>query len=385
MKRIVSLTCTLLYFCGSILSEQKAILVEASNPLSIERENETLVIQIAELQKLLPNIPGYRLVVMDAGTREELLSQETEGEFMFQSDFRPNERKEFLISEAPSSEKNAPQSLVDGRFVLPREDYAWENDRIAFRMYGPALAAEVNNGIDVWTKRVRRLIVKKWYQASEESGKDTYHQDHGEGADFFSVGSTLGAGGSGIWFQGKLYQPGVFSLQRTIANGPLRVVFELTYDRWSIDGRRCKEVKRISLDAGQNLNKIEVTFTGLPATDTLSVACGLAKRKGTTFGRDENACWISLWGQTNDDPVNGYLGTGIVLGPQQCAGFVEDGGQYMILGKAVAGNRFSYYAGAGWTRSGDFTSVEDWNGYLDQFATRLRHPIRITLRLRQDK
>lgn len=381
MKRILRLCCILLLCSWNLRSQ--TILVEASNPLPVERNSETLVIRTAELEHLLPNASAERLVVRDAATREELLSQVTEGEFLFQSHFGPNEKKEFLIAEAPT--RTNPASLVDGRFVLPREDYAWENDRIAFRMYGPALAAEVNNGIDVWTKRVRYLIVEKWYASSRESGKDTYHEDHGEGADFFTVGRTLGAGGSGIWFNGKLYQPGVFSSQRTIARGPVRVVFELAYDRWNVEGKMFKEVKRISLDAGQNVNKIEVTFTGLSRADTLTVACGLARRKNAIYERNDKACWMSLWGQTNEDPVNGYLGTGVVLGAQQCIGFVEDTIHYMMLGKALAGEKFTYYAGAGWTRSGDFASAEDWKGYLDQVAARLQHPVAVVLRIKQDK
>jgi pectinesterase len=94
---------------------------------------------------------------------------------------------------------------------------------------------------------------------------------------------------------------------------------------------------------------------------------------------------MSLWGQTTDDPAHGYLGTGVVCAEQQCTGFVEDAGQYMMLGKASADERFTYYAGAGWTRSGDFASAEEWTGYLDQVAARLRHPVTVVLRIKQDK
>jgi pectinesterase len=57
----------------------------------------------------------------------------------------------------------------------------------------------------------------------------------------------------------------------------------------------------------------------------------------------------------------------------------------MMLGKASADERFTYYAGAGWTRSGDFASAEEWTGYLDQVAARLRHPVTVVLRIKQDK
>ena len=47
-----------------------------------------------------------------------------------------------------------------------KDDFAWENDKIAFRMYGPALEAdgEVSSGIDVWSKSTPRLVINDWYQ-----------------------------------------------------------------------------------------------------------------------------------------------------------------------------------------------------------------------------
>lgn len=103
----------------------------------------------------------------------------------FQVDLRPHARR-VLRNIRPVARRQEFPSLVDARFELPR-DVAWKSDRIAFRIYGPALAADVNNGVDVWVKRVRSLIVDKWYKASAESKKDTYHEDHGEGASISSA------------------------------------------------------------------------------------------------------------------------------------------------------------------------------------------------------
>jgi pectinesterase len=271
-----------------------------------------------------------------------------------------------------------PPSRVDGRFVPPREDYAWENDRIAFRMYGPALAKEVNNGIDVWTKRVRYLVVEKWYKASE-GGKDAYHEDHGEGADFFNVGRSLGAGGCGIWKGDSVNQPGVFSSYKTICNGPIRLTFELTYTNWKIGEKKFTEHMRISLDAGQNLNAVQVAFEGLDANEPLQLACGLVKRSNTKIQTNEGNCWMALWGLTTSDTVNGSLGTGAVLPKSTIVKFTEDKDQYLVIVNAKAGTPFSYYAGAGWTRNGDFPTVNDWNSYLDSFSRRLQSPLKITI------
>lgn len=361
-------------------AKEKIIQVTAVNPLNLERTHETLAIRLNDITKHLSSGNVQQLVVVDGQTHAELLTQVTADEFLFQSNFKPNEKRVFLIKQS-SKPKELAQSLVDGGYMRPREDYAWENDRVAFRMYGPAMAKDVDNGIDVWTKRVRSLIVQKWYKGDEDTGsaRISYHIDHGEGADFFSVGRTLGAGGSGIWHNKKVYQPGVFTSQKTIVNGPLRVTFELTYDRWNIEGKRLTEVKRISLDAGQNLDKIQVKFSGVPSDTLLQIACGLVKRKNTTSSGNAKHGWLSLWGPTNDDQINGSLGTGIVMPSSSFVEMNEDSIQYLIIGKAKSQSEFTYYAGAGWTRSGDFSTEEGWKNHLETFARRIAFPLRITL------
>lgn len=85
-----------------------------------------------------------------------------------------------------------------------RNDVAWESDWGAYRTYGQGLwqlESLVSNGIDVWLKRVRDLVISRWYA----KGHNAYHVDTGEGADFFAVGQSLGAGGIAIWQDGRLF------------------------------------------------------------------------------------------------------------------------------------------------------------------------------------
>lgn len=377
---IVSAGIAILFLSATLFGREKGLRVQVTNPSAFERQSETIAVGSAVVKKHVPPVDSLTTLVIDEKTGDELLTQWTEHELLFQAGFKAKETRRFIIRNGtPRSGK--PKSLVDGRFVEPRQDYAWENDHIAFRVYGPALAAESDNGIDVWTKRVRYLIVEKWYGANEgnKSGKDTYHEDHGEGADFFTVGRSLGCGGSGIWYDNRVYQPGVFSSYKTIDNGPIRVAFELTYGKWNIEGRKLTEVKRISLDAGQNLNRIDVTFSGSVPNNALQIACGVVKRNNTTMRRDEKHGWVGLWGQTNDDPVNGSLGTGVVLTKSSYVKMSEDKDQYLIIGRAKTGKAFTYYAGAGWTRSGDFSSIDDWSNYLDQCAQKLRAPLKVSI------
>src|SRR5690606_20551964 len=88
-------------------------------------------------------------------------------------------------------EKAAPSPVsakTYARYVPERyDDFAWENDVVAFRMYGKALEGRPDDaqGLDIWSKRTTALVVDKWYANGD------YHKDHGEGMDYYSVGMTL--------------------------------------------------------------------------------------------------------------------------------------------------------------------------------------------------
>ncbi len=59
---------------------------------------------------------------------------------MFQTDFGPNESKAFKLKAADCVAAAEADYKVYGRFVRERhDDFAWENDLIAHRVYGPDL------------------------------------------------------------------------------------------------------------------------------------------------------------------------------------------------------------------------------------------------------
>ncbi len=210
--------------------------------------------------------------VTDDATGKEVLAQPidtnddgTFEEVVFQADLGAKATRTFSLSVGGRQVYTRDQFKAYGRFVRERrDDYAWENERTAHRIYGKALetwAQEplTSSSVDVWFKRTRRLIINDWYMV------DDYHRDNGEGADMYSAGKSRGCGGNGVWAGGKLYPSTNFVDSRSLANGPIRVMFELTYPAWDANGARITEVKRITLDAGQNFNRFESRYTGLPA------------------------------------------------------------------------------------------------------------------------
>jgi hypothetical protein len=244
------------------------------------------------------------------------------------------------------------------------DDVAWENDRIAFRVYGPALEKEqkTGSGIDVWVKSTHALVLDRWYQS------DDYRRDHGEGLDFYSVGESRGCGGLGIWNGRSLAVSRVWKTHKILANGPDKAVIQLTYAPWDIGGgRKVWERRTITLEAGSNLNRI-VSRIDSDAPGELVVGIGIVRRaaEGGEATFDKRAGMIAYW--QPPDPVSGTIGCGVRVDPATLVRLLEADGHYLALIKVTPGKPFVYYAGAGWSKGG-FPSQLDWEKYLRNYRT----------------
>jgi len=199
----------------------------------------------------------------------------------------------------------------------------------------------------------------------------SYHKDHGEGYDPYSVGDALGCGGLALWLDGKLVMPNVFRKYRVIENGPRRTVFEIEYV-WEGLPKRYREVRTFTLNAGSQLFRAESQFFVDDKPQVVQVAIGVSTQSGKAKPlSDEQGQWVGAW-QTLD---GAGLGTGAI---------VEHGGRGRIVQldkKGKKGNshvvivsptdqqgRITYHAGFGWERAGEITSEDKWKQYLETYA-----------------
>lgn len=208
--------------------------VVVTNPLERALESATVEIPWADVKAKAPDLKED-VVAVDEASGEQLLTQVYEdsdgvSKLLIQANFPAKGTRNFRIGAG----KGTDAEPMTARFVPERiDDFAWENDRVAFRVYGPKAqamleagkkAGVISNGIDIWAKSVSRMVVDDWYRRGD------YHKDHGEGADFFKVGPTLGAGAPALRKpDGTIVPWPNFSAHRVIANGPVRLAFELDY------------------------------------------------------------------------------------------------------------------------------------------------------------
>ncbi len=348
-------------------TEEEIIKLNFSNNSNHNIVNKTIEVPVNKLPKL--NL--QKLNIFDNNSNKSLVYQivdinkdEQADQLLFQLNIPTGKSTSVTITQNENIKKNDFPSKVYARFVPERkDDFAWENDRIAYRMYGPALEAtgEISNGIDVWVKSTKSLILDKWYKSED------YHTDHGEGLDCYKVGTTLGAGGSALFESDTLNKSKNFVKWNIIANGPIRTIFELTYAPRKYKGANVTEIKRISLDAGSNLNKIEVKYL---TTDNVKFknVIGVVKHKGIDKGKvnfnKEKGIFV-YWEPTSKE--NGNTAIGVIVNPDEVDKLLETEQHYLIVMKETVKNNFTYYAGAAWSKSGDFNSYKDWINYLDNF------------------
>lgn len=236
----------------------------------------------------------------------------------------------------------------------------WENDRIAFRVYGPPVKDRVSSGIDVWTKSVDYPIIDKWYQLNAEGQE--YHVDRGEGCDFFHVGFGRGNGGTAIWHNDKPYISQPYATHKILKNTADEIAFELTFDQWEVDGFTVSERKVISMKMGTNLFKVVSTFD-TEYKGQLTAAIGISfAGKPDVLPNLKNGT-LTLW--ESYLPKNGELGTTVITDPatvQSVKAYQKD--QFMLV-NVKAGQPITYYVGAGWTKNPHVKSKQDWLTYID--------------------
>jgi len=399
--RILAALATALPAIAASAAERLTITLQ--HDLDIARPSETVTVPWSEVNKALPHALVQKIAVRDASGRvvphqvTNVAPQAKDpqnvgiayGELIFQHSFKAGEKSATYTVEKIDSVAPVFAAQTFARYVPERlDDFGWENDKIGHRTYGPALAAPapagvvkevlVTSGLDLWFKRVPYMIVDRWYN----KGHDHYHHDEGEGMDMYNVGRSRGAGGTGVWDGGKLYVSTNYASWKVLANGPVRSIFELSYAAWDAAGLPVTETKRFTVDAGQQLDMIESTFS-YAGDKPLTIAVGLNKTpsdKGQSpqIATKREGKVLLQW---VEQASNGAFGTAVIVPTAQ--GFAEDNLNELILAPTTAGKPLRYYAGGAWSRAGEITSREQWESYVANAAARAANPVRTTLKATQ--
>lgn len=283
---------------------------------------------------------------------------------------------------------------VYGRYVPERkDDFAWENEYAAFRMYGPALRPEnPSNGVDLWLKTSSELVVDSFYYREHVLGLP-YHINYGKGLDCYKVGHTAGCGGLVVWQDSVSYVGGAYDRWAIVEQNANTFTFRLEYDSLLVGQTILTEHITITAKAGSLFNKAEVVLRTADSTATqpqnLFVGGGIYLHDTIDTYTTCTQCGMVAYGEDalsdggaakmnyeyNGSTSQGRSYISVVTPGATMQGIVD--GNLVSLKPYTLGDTLVYYFGAGWSEWQDpsgnkpFTTDQAWFDAVKKAVTEL--------------
>lgn len=106
--------------------------------------------------------------------------------------------------------------------------------------------------------------------------------------------------------------------------------------------------------------------------------CGAADHSAASLVAHEDN-WASIWEKFSEGDGPGFIPVGLVWPATGGGQFKQPDGHALVLRELKPGGPFVYYAGAGWSKGLDFKNSGAWNGYVKDFAARLKAPLKVEI------
>lgn len=398
---------TALFLLPSVAhAQQDVVIVTVSNPTDMQRQELIELDAKTVKERLGVCCDRCKLRVINAVRQEVPYQLSYDGKLLIDVSVRPKGQARFTIVKG---EPRPMKTVVCGRQYPERvDDIAWENDRGAYRLYGPALQRNKERafGNDVWVKNTPDLVVEQRYElelsnhaaivALREAGNTaaadsleeltTYHFDHGYGLDCYKVGPSLGCGAPALLDNGKIVFPYCYTQYEILDNGPLRFTVSLTYETKEFHGDRVTEHRLLSLDKGSNFNRQTVWYEGVTKPVDISSGVVIHNEDTTSVWLKEN---MALYADPTDNPAAQnfqiYVGVIFPYGQVETLRVPNEGAANGINGHALVvcrgvqpGERITYYWGSAWSKY-DCRNMQEWQLRAADFQNSLRNPLTVSI------
>ncbi|MFR9591225.1 MAG: DUF4861 family protein [Rikenellaceae bacterium] len=411
MKRIFAFLCAAVMACSC--STTPNVKVTFENSTNVDRKEEMAEVDLESVKSQLA-LEGDASLVVYNPRGKEIPSQITyDGKLIFQVDVAPQSSSTYKIEAGVPAEY---ETMVYGRKFPERlDDFAWENDRCAYRVYGPASQAldQKLYGYDVWTKSVPHMILEERYRkdldpawraeiakvavtdqdkADEMLRSVSFHVDHGDGMDAYNVGPTLGAGTAALMHQGAIVYPYCYEEYEVLDNGPLRLTVKLTFGANAVGKNEdVVEIRTITADAGSHFNKTTIIYENLKKSSSIvaGIVMASAKSKQTKVSKEEG---FAAYADIDRDPKDGAIFVGTIFTtPVKSAGimpFTNDDpvlkqagmtGHVALIGDYAPQTEFVYYWGAAWAKA-NITTFDEWVDLLSATSAMVKYPLVVTMK-----
>ena len=388
-----------------MVSRGQKVNITVNNSTS-EQRSEVVEIDARKVYQRLQSAYGSPLIVRNAFGQQVVSQLTSDSLLLVDAAVFPKRKTTFTVTKGvPRNFKSA----VDGQLYAWRvDDFTWENDRCAYRAYGPALqrTGEKAFGIDVWLKSVPYLVVADRYanvyaanqeekrlrrqgetEAADSIKRDfSLHLDHGNGLDCYNVGPTLGCGAPALMNGDSIVMPYCFCSYRVLDNGPLRFRAEFVYQPTDVNGEKgLVEHRLITLDKGSSFNRVTVWYENQRRPHPFCSGFVVHDEGSETVHLGRN--FVEYADPTDNPSGHGFQIYVAALFPK---GKVRSRLlKNTRLGKEIAGHaicettirpneKVTYYFGAGWIGSG-IRNQKAWQLEISSFMEGLDKPLGVNV------
>lgn len=387
MKRLLIITCCLTFLMTTVQAHRVTLCV--TNPSDHQRE-EVVEADLSTIRTKLNMGAGEQLVVRNGIGQQQPYQYSYDGKLLVYVTVQPYSTAELTLEKG---EPSTFKSFVAGKVYPERmDDLTWENDRSAYRIYGPALqrSGEKSYGTDVWTKSTHELVIEQrykmhlWGVAQRDSLRRTgqyqqandiylatsFHHDHGDGFDVYSVGPTLGCGTPALIKNGQLLFPYGYQYCKILDNGPLRFTASLTFHPNS-DG--VVEHRLITLDRGSHYNRCTVWYDGMKQAQDWAAGVVLNGSGDPLLGTE-----YVLYADPTDNPKQNqsqiYVGTLFPYGADETSVLNGDKRHAIGIVHQYHGQAYTYYFGSAWSRY-DVRTQDEWLLLSNHYLQHIKNPL----------
>jgi unsaturated chondroitin disaccharide hydrolase len=363
---------------SSAIPHLLGIKIAITNPTAQERPAEDIVIPIAYLRKIAPDLRAGQLIVTVTDSNSEAEDatklQATEvpsqvddldddgkaDELAFQLDLKPNQTRIVTVTYGDADRifhlrSDYPQR-TDAIFAKKFEGLGWESERAAWRIY-----FDPRNAIDLYGKKRSVLQLQRFATPEYD-----YHSESPDGRDIYRIGDAVGIGSVCAWSNGKVVKVADVATRkwRIISIGPVRTIAELTYEGWKVGNRTVTLRSRITQWAGERGFLHSVVGQG---TNDLTLATALPLKPGAPAIRSDasdKASWLATWGEqvvmpgadATQETKGTNLGLAVIMLPSVRASAGQDTANYLLTFQPRQGSA-TWYTLAAWDQENSNISV----------------------------
>ncbi len=268
-----------------------------------------------------------------------------------------------------------PLIHTDHDALFKYEGPGWESEKVGYRFY-----LDWRNAIDIFGKKKDQLILANVGIHDTVAKDDSYHSMQDWGMDIFKVGSSLGIGSLGMWYNGKVNMVSkTDSIYCEITkNGPIKSEVKTNYFGWRVGDNKYNLQAKLSITAGSRFTKNEIEISDNPH----NIVTGIAKYSGTEFFRSNFTgewSYIALYGdQTLVGDID-KLGLAIFYRNEDLIDLTEDNLSYIIKLRPMNGKTHYYFCAAWEQEENGIKNLEQFKEYLFQTQQLLNNPIIVTI------